>query len=463
MTAILLAAGVGKRMGPSALPKCLMQVGGRSLLRRTLEALRAAGIRQVVVVVGYRAAEIVAEGRAHAAGIRLTFVENPRYREGAILSLWAAREYLGGPALIMDADVLFPSGFIERLTGSAHANALLVDGTSPDTGEEQVVLGRGPRVLNITKQPSAALRHEMTAFGESVGFLKLSPPATERLRSLLDRAVSQGQVTIEHEQVYPELFREVLVGYERVDGLPWTEIDTAEDLARAEREILPRWASAPCLNRVLARRVLPWVLQWPLTPNHWTAISFAIGLWALRSMATGGWPAIVVAVLLFQLFYLVDIWDGEVARARGLSTRLGAWFDIAVDAVIQTALPLAMASGLVADGGPSWGLPVARVASLGVALDFFVTGVSKLRGFGPSVHGDPSRSPEPGTRTGIRRWLTVNLTNENFSWLVIAVLLCNLRAVFLVAMAVGTQVFWMVYLWRYRARLFGYTLDQARR
>ena len=47
---------------------------------------------------------------------------------------------------------------------------------------------------------------------------------------------------IEHEEVYPELLARVDVHYERVDGLPWTEVDFPEDVVRAEREVLPRLA-----------------------------------------------------------------------------------------------------------------------------------------------------------------------------------------------------------------------------
>ena len=235
MTAIILAAGVGRRMGPNARPKCLMPIGGRTLLRRSLEALQAAGVAHVVVVVGYQAPAVAAEARAHAGGLRLTLLENPRYREGAILSLWTAREQFTDDLLIMDADVLYAPALLDRLMASSSRNCLLVDGASTDTGEEQMVLGRAGRALQITKQPSARDQQDLTMFGESVGFLKLGSEAAGRLRALLEERVRAGQVMIEHEQVYPALFAELPVGYERVDHLPWIEIDTPDDLARAER------------------------------------------------------------------------------------------------------------------------------------------------------------------------------------------------------------------------------------
>jgi choline kinase len=60
---------------------------------------------------------------------------------------------------------------------------------------------------------------------------------------LLEVRVAAGETGIEHEEVYPELLARVEVGYERIDGEPWIEIDFPEDVARAEAEVLPRLES----------------------------------------------------------------------------------------------------------------------------------------------------------------------------------------------------------------------------
>ena len=229
-------------MGQNSPPKCLLSVGGKTVLERTLESLRSVGVRDVVMVVGFKSDQIIQEAQTHAKGMKLAVCENPRYTEGAILSLWAARAFLNSDVLIMDADVVCPPLFFERLMRSGYANCLLIDGSSQDTGEEQMVLGKGNRVLFITKKPSLDLLTHMVCFGESVGFFKVSQEAAFLLKQFLEQQVGSGIVTIEHEQVYPALFEKVFVGFERVDGLPWTEIDRPEDLARAEKEIYPQWS-----------------------------------------------------------------------------------------------------------------------------------------------------------------------------------------------------------------------------
>jgi choline kinase len=136
----------------------------------------------------------------------------------------------------MDADVLCGADMVRLLVESKEPNCFLLDGGVESTGEEQMLLVRGGRVRDIVR--GGAPGFELA--GESVGFLKLSAEAARILRELLDQRVAAGDTGIEHEEVYPELLARVSVGFERVDGMPWTEIDFPADVVRAEREILPR-------------------------------------------------------------------------------------------------------------------------------------------------------------------------------------------------------------------------------
>jgi len=237
-TAIILAAGVGKRLAATHgdLPKCLIEVGGVPMVSRLIDGLAAAGVRRVVLVTGYGDAQVRRRLGDGPAGTDLTYVFNARFREGAILSLWSAREYLEGPVLVMDADVVCAPSMLRRLVASAHANCFLLDASSPNTGEEQMLLVRGGRVHDIVRGGAPGFELQ----GESIGFLKLDTAATRLLREILDERVAAGDTGIEHEQVYPALLARVEVGFERVDGEPWIEVDFAEDVERAERDVLPR-------------------------------------------------------------------------------------------------------------------------------------------------------------------------------------------------------------------------------
>jgi choline kinase len=238
MKAIILAAGVGKRLWPITQyrPKCLIEIGGKTLLHRYLETLASLGIQRADIVLGYKQEMIRAAVEGNACGVHVNFLVNDQFHRGSISSLWIARTALDDDVIVMDADVLFHREILRRLVESSFPNALLMDDTVKQTGEECMVVVEGGRVIALTKQMPA--RYDLA--GEGVGFLKVrhadTPHVVASLRSFVDREVWQ----MEYEDALVEFFRAVKVGHEVIGGLPWTEIDFPEDVEKAEREILPK-------------------------------------------------------------------------------------------------------------------------------------------------------------------------------------------------------------------------------
>lgn len=248
MIAILLTAGVGNRLGEFTRthPKCLLPVGGRTLLDRTLDVLANSGVEQTTIVVGHCADQVRQAAGIARGRMKLGWIENPEYRTGSILSLWQARMFLGTEdVLIMDADVLFPTELLRRLVRSRSPSCGLLDGRVEGTGEEMILCASRGRIWDIVRRragepltpPPGVAAYDQV--GESVGFLKLSAPDSSMLSEILEQRVRDGDRTDEYEAAFPELFRRCEVGYERVDDLPWTEIDFPGDVERAREAILP--------------------------------------------------------------------------------------------------------------------------------------------------------------------------------------------------------------------------------
>jgi choline kinase len=235
MRAILLAAGSGRRL-QRPFPKCLVDIGGMTLLTRALRALARVEVTEVWVVVGYGHDLIAEELKHHAPPVSVVCVQNEAFLRGSVRSLWTAREALSSAILVMDADVLFPLHLLQRLVYSAHSNCVLADPRSPFTGEEMMLTINGDRIWDITR----GVRDPSRVIGEGVGFYKLDRSAAHALRGLLDEWIAGGRDHEEYEEVFRVLFKSCVFGYESVGDLPWTEIDFPEDIVKAEQTVWPQ-------------------------------------------------------------------------------------------------------------------------------------------------------------------------------------------------------------------------------
>lgn len=241
MKAIMLAAGIGRRLEGRHPPKPLLRVGGKSLLERHIEVLRSRAVDQLLLVVGHRETELRSEVARLGAGDFVQLQQNPDYARGSILSLWCARSALssGAAVLVMDADVLYHPELIDRLLASAHADCLLVD-RNFEPGDEPVKVGvSNGRIVEFGKRINGAA---LDLLGEWPGFVKLSAPAGHALVSIMRELIEDGQLDAPMEDALRDLIlrHPDMLQWEDITGLPWIEIDFAQDLERARAEILPQ-------------------------------------------------------------------------------------------------------------------------------------------------------------------------------------------------------------------------------
>ncbi len=248
MIAVMLAAGVGKRLfgeNHSEPSKALLRFDGRSLLHRHIEILRENGIDRLVLVVGYRAEEVMAEVETLGARDYVHTIHNPDFEGGPVISLWTAREVLrsGADILFMDADVLYHPRVLERLIRSPHANCFLLD-RGLETGEDPVRLCiQGGAPVDFGKN----IEGDFDIVGEWPGFMRMSPTIAARVADAAEAIIDTGRSHVTYEVAMRDVLLSAppgIFGYEDITGLPWIEIDYPSDLLRAERTILPRVSRA---------------------------------------------------------------------------------------------------------------------------------------------------------------------------------------------------------------------------
>jgi choline kinase len=238
---IILAAGVGRRLGQAEpAPKVLLDFAGESLIARHLALLAEAGAAHLTIVTGYMAERL--EAAVAEAGPRLpvSFVHNPRFREGSVVSLAAAADALRSeaPVVLMDGDVLYDRRMHPRLLAASAENVLLCD-RNIEPGDEPVKIcfDANGTIVDFRKVPARPhVRH-----GESVGFFRFSPAMAARLADRARAYAADDRARLEYEEAIRDLIlaEPHRFGAEDVTDLPWTEIDFPEDVAKARDEILP--------------------------------------------------------------------------------------------------------------------------------------------------------------------------------------------------------------------------------
>lgn len=243
MTAIVLAAGIGRRLWPLTAdqPKCLipLPVPGGCTLNRLILALEMAGVDRLVCVVGYFRYRIGRAIQAMESKLSIRLVVNERYRLGSVCSLHVARRFLDDEVLILDADVLFPLCLLSRLVQHGPENAFLMDPSSLPTGEEMMLMVQGNRVRRIGRQVENG---DWDLLGESLGFLKLGSSAAASLRKSVEASVEPPVDLGDYEMAYLPVLDQHDVGFVSIEGQPWTGIDSPADLMMAARSIAPRIA-----------------------------------------------------------------------------------------------------------------------------------------------------------------------------------------------------------------------------
>ena len=241
MKGVILAAGTASRLRPltQSTPKCLLPIGGATILGGTLRNLSGAGINDVVVVTGFEAAKIKAFIAAEFPGLRVAFVHNDVYAStNNIYSLWLAAEHVIREGMILlDSDIIFDRRIIPALLASGRADCLAVD-TKAELGEEEIKVsadGRG-RILAIGKEVSSK-----AAMGESIGIEVFSPGALAPLFSVIERKVlAENNVNQFYEAAFQEIIdRGARIYAVDVGAYRAIEIDTLEDIRKAERDVVP--------------------------------------------------------------------------------------------------------------------------------------------------------------------------------------------------------------------------------
>ena len=225
MKAFIMAAGAGTRLirVSQNQPKCLLKMGGRTLITRMLDLLQAAGITDVTVITGYKADLVRDE-----VGARARLVHNPFYHvTNSIASLWFAREHLEGDAIFANADLFFEPALLDPLLRSPRERLMLCDTTRIADADYRFTL-LGDRLVGYGKD----IPVERTS-AEYVGMAKVDAAFMPAFRKRLEAMIDAQQAGCWWEDVLYSFIPEGRhVWTHDVQGTFWGEVDYVEDYDR---------------------------------------------------------------------------------------------------------------------------------------------------------------------------------------------------------------------------------------
>lgn len=333
MKGVILAAGKGKRFG-SEKPKVLARLLDKSLLEHGITALKRAGISEEDILVVYSDPR-VKEALRRYPGVKTVY--NEAADRGNGYSLLKAKDHVGGERFVLlMGDHFLEAGSVQDIAslqnsknGEIHL-AVERNLSGKNVEEATKVLLKGGRVADIGKR--------IERFNALDAGLFLCSPKVFDIAESFTRAFSVNDVMKKASE------KGVLFPWD-ITGYRWTDIDTKEDLHRAESEILKGLTKetdgiiSRHINRKISTRLTKRLLKTGITPNQVSFISFLLslasgGLFFLAQPAAGG--------ILAQVSSIIDGCDGELSRLKGLTSRFGAYYDSLLDRYGDFAILLGM-------------------------------------------------------------------------------------------------------------------------
>lgn len=235
--ALILAAGRGVRLGPRgrAIPKGFIEVGGATLIQRSLGLLASAGISRVSIVTGHLAERY--EQLPPVTGLSITPLHNPHFATmGSYESLRTGLAAMEGSFLLLESDIIYEPRALEALLAAPQESVILASGPT-GAGDEVYVwadeVQGATRFRGMSKQRSA---YPDAPHGELTGISKISATLACRL---LQHAAAADPAS-DYESAIVQAAATTPVACLRIDDLLWGEIDDEVMLSRVQTHLWPR-------------------------------------------------------------------------------------------------------------------------------------------------------------------------------------------------------------------------------
>lgn len=237
MQAIILAAGMGRRLGDLTRghTKCMVEVNGQTLIDRAIHQLSKLNLMRLVLVVGYKGKELKEYiGNRYDDILKIEYIENPIYdRTNNIYSLALAKDILcEDDSLLLESDLIFEDSMLEMLVNHPDPNLALVAKYETWMDGTMVRLDSERNIVNFV--PKAAFRFEdVSVYYKTVNIYKFSKEFSQKEYVPFLDAYSK---VMGNNEYYEQVLRVITMVHNStlkaldIEDKKWYEIDDIQDL-----------------------------------------------------------------------------------------------------------------------------------------------------------------------------------------------------------------------------------------
>ena len=241
MQAIILAAGMGKRLGEFTKEntKCMVQVNGECIIDRLLTQLTTLPLERVIIVVGYKGDKLIEHiGNRYSHKLKIEYIVNPIYdKTNNIYSLALAKEALQqDDTLLLESDLIFDENILQLLTSDARPNLALVAKYESWMDGTMVCIDNDNNIVNFVSK-AAFCYDDIDKYYKTVNIYKFSKDFSRTKYVPFLEAYTKA---IGNNEYYENVLRVItLLDGKELKALPiknekWYEIDDKQDLDIAE-------------------------------------------------------------------------------------------------------------------------------------------------------------------------------------------------------------------------------------
>ena len=238
ISAVILVAGVGKRIsGYTNKPKCLLKIKGESLLSRNIKFLKNNGIRNIIVVAGFKSHLVVRELNKIKKKPHVDVVLNKKFKtHGNCYSLKLGAEKTSGDMIYFDGDVVYEYKILKKYLNNKNMNSVLVGKGDKNDIECAKVFSINKKIERVIEKRTF-YKKKYKFIGEAIGINKLGKREIKRFLSISNIVFkNKNNLNLNWDTFYDKfLLKKIQINYFKISSNKWFEIDTYDDFKKAKK------------------------------------------------------------------------------------------------------------------------------------------------------------------------------------------------------------------------------------